>query len=100
MVITVGKIPYRFTIGQFKDGNVEYHSDLKDELNHGEYVIVFPLDDFNKYRHKNKLNAEILFEFLELVQNKSLYDVMITMKQLKTDLDESQELEFPELDSG
>jgi len=95
MVIILGEIPYRFTIGQFKDGRVEYHSDFTDELNQEEYVIVFPLDDFNKYRHKNKLNAEILFEFLELVKEKSLYDVMVTMKQLKEELDESPELKFP-----
>jgi len=94
MVIKLGEIPYRFTIGQFKNGYVEYHSDFTDELNPEEYVIVFPLDDFNRYRHKNKLNTEILFEFLELVKEKSLYDVMVVMKQLKEELEESEELEF------
>lgn len=36
MVIILGEIPYRFTIGQFKDGYVEYHSNFVDELNHGD----------------------------------------------------------------
>lgn len=61
-------------------------------------MIVFPLDDFNRYRHKHKLNAEILFEFMELIKEKSLYDVMIVMKQLKTELDESPELKLPTID--
>jgi len=87
------ELPYRFTMGQIKDGHIEFHPDFIDELSPEEYVIVIPLDDFNVYRNENKVNTEMILEFLELVKEKSLYEIMVIMKRLKTELDESQEIE-------
>ena len=88
------ELPYRFTMGQIKEGYIEFHSDFIGELSPEEYVIVIPLDDFNIYRNENKLNTEMIFEFLELVKEKSLYDLMVIMKRLKEELNESQEMEL------
>ena len=88
------ELPYRFTMGQIKEGYIEFHPDFIGELSPEEYVIVIPLDDFNIYRNENKLNTEMIFEFLELVKEKSLYDLMVIMKRLKEELNESQEMEL------
>jgi hypothetical protein len=88
------ELPYRFTMGQIKEGHIEFHPDFIDELSPEEYVIVIPLDDFNVYRNENKVNTEMIFEFLELVREKSLYEIMVIMKRLKEELDESSEIEL------
>ncbi|MCZ3366675.1 MULTISPECIES: hypothetical protein [Methanobacterium] len=84
------ELPYRFTIGQIKEGYIELHPDFGDELGSEEYAVVIPLEDFNTYRNENKVNTEMIFEFLEMVKEKSLYDIMVIMKQLKEELDESK----------
>ncbi len=84
------ELPYRFTIGQIKEGLIELHQESRDQIGSEEYVIVIPLEDFNIYRNENKVNTEMMFEFLELVKEKSLYDIMVIMKRLKAELDESQ----------
>lgn len=88
------ELPYRFTMGQIKDGHIELHPDFRDDLDPEEYVVVIPLEDFNIYRNENKLNNEMIFEFLETVKEKSLYEIMVIMKQLKEDLNESQEIKL------
>lgn len=88
------ELPYRFTMGQIKDGYIELHPDFRDDLDSEEYVVVIPLGDFNTYRDENKLNTEMIFEFLETVKEKSLYEIMVIMKQLKEELNESQEIKL------
>jgi hypothetical protein len=88
------ELPYRFTIGQIKEGYIELHPDFRDELGSEEYAVVIPLEDFNTYRNENKVNTEMIFEFLEMVKEKSLYDIMVIMKQLKEELGDSQEMEL------
>ena len=88
------ELPYRFTIGQIKDGYIELHPDFKGEISSEEYVIVIPIEDFNIYRNENKVNSEVIFEFLEMVKEKSLYEIMVRMKQLKEELNEPHEMEL------
>lgn len=88
------ELPYRFTIGQIKEGHIELHPDFRDDLDSEEYVVIVPLDDFNTYRNENKVNTEMIFEFVEMVKEKSLYEIMIIMKQLKEELDKSQEIKL------
>ena len=88
------ELPYRFTMGQIKEDHIEFHPDFSSELSPEEYVVVMPLDDFNIYRNENKANTEMISEFLEIVKEKSLYEIMVIMKQLKEELNESQEIEL------
>ena len=88
------ELPYRFTMGQIKDGHIEFQPDFIGDLSPEEYVIVIPLADFNIYRNENNVNTEMMFEFLEMVKEKSLYEIMVIMKRLKAELDESQEIEI------
>ena len=88
------ELPYRFTIGQIKEGHVELHPDFEDEIDSEEYVVIVPLDDFNTYRNENKVNTEMIFEFVEMIKEKSLYEIMVIMKQLKEELDKSQEIKL------
>ncbi len=90
----MSELPYRFTIGQIKEGHIELHQESRDELGSEEYVVVIPLEDFNTYRNENKVNTEMIFEFVEMVKEKSLYEIMIIMKQLKEELDESKEIKL------
>ncbi len=90
----MAELPYRFTVGQIKEGHIEFHPDFIGELSPEEYVIVIPLEDFNIYRNENKVNAEMIFEFLDLVKEKSLYEVMVIMKRLKEELDDSKEIKL------
>lgn len=90
----MGELPYRFTIGQIKEGHIELHQESRDELGSEEYVVVIPLEDFDTYRNENKVNTEMIFEFVEMVKEKSLYEIMIIMKQLKEELDESKEIKL------
>lgn len=88
------ELPYRFTIGQIKEGHIELHPDFEDDLDSEEYVVIVPLDDFNTYRNENKVNTEMIFEFVEMIKEKSLYEIMVIMKQLKEELDKSQEIKL------
>ncbi len=88
------ELPYRFTIGQIKEGGIELHPDFKGEIGSEEYVIVIPIEDFNIYTNENKVNSEVIFEFLEMVKEKSLYEIMVSMKRLKEELNESQEIKL------
>ena len=88
------ELPYRFTIGQIKEGHIELHPDFEDDLDSEEYVVIVPLDDFNTYRNENKVNIEMIFEFVEMIKEKSLYEIMVIMKQLKEELDKSQEIKL------
>ena len=88
------ELPYRFTIGQIKEGHIELHQESRADLGSEEYVIVIPLEDFNTYRNENKVNTEMIFEFVEMIKEKSLYEIMIIMKQLKEELDKSQEIKL------
>jgi hypothetical protein len=89
------ELPYRFTMGQIKDGHVEFHPDFIGELSlEEEYVVLIPLEDFNIYRNENKANNELISDFLKIIKENSLYEIMVIMKRLKESLDESQELEL------
>ena len=88
------ELPYRFTIGQIKEGHIELHPDFEDEMDSEEYVIIVPLDDFNTYRNENKVNTEMIFEFVDMVKEKSLYEIMVIIKNLKEELNESPELKL------
>lgn len=88
------ELPYRFTMGQIKDGCIELHPDFIGELSPEEYIVLIPLEDFNVYRNENKANTELISEFLEMIREKSLYEIMVIMKRLKVELDESQEIEI------
>lgn len=88
------ELPYRFTIGQIKEGHIELHPDFEDDLDSEEYVVIVPLDDFNTYRNENKVNTEMIFEFVEMIKEKSLYEIMVIIKQLKEELDKSQEIKL------
>ncbi|MGB9980015.1 hypothetical protein [Methanobacterium sp.] len=88
------ELPYRFTMGQIKEGHIEFHHNFIDELSPEEYVVLIPLDDFNIYRKENKANTQMISELLEIVKEKSLYEIMVIMKRLKEELDESQEIEL------
>ena len=90
----MSELPYRFTIGQIKEGHIELHQEYRDQLGSEEYVVVIPLEDFDTYRNENKVNTEMIFEFVEMVKEKSLYEIMIIMKQLKEELDESKEIKL------
>ena len=90
----MAELPYRFTMGQIKEGHIEFHPDFIGELNPEEYVVLIPLNDFNLYRNENKVNTEMISEFLDIVKEKSLYEVMVIMKRLKEELNESQEIEL------
>lgn len=94
----MNELSYRFTVGQIKDGHIEFHPDFVHELNPEEYLIVIPLDDFNRYRDENKLNTELIFEFLELIKEKSLYELVVIMKQLKEEIDELPEMKLSKAD--
>ena len=88
------ELPYRFTIGQIKEGHIELHPDFEDEVDSEEYVIIVPLDDFNTYRNENKVNTEMIFDFVDMVKEKSLYEIMVIIKNLKEELNESPELKL------
>lgn len=88
------ELPYRFTIGQIKEGHVELHPDFEDEIDSEEYVVIVPLDDFNTYRNENKVNTEMIFDFVDMVKEKSLYEIMVIIKNLKEELDESPEIKL------
>ena len=88
------ELPYSFTMGQIKDGLIELHPDFIGELSPEEYIVLIPLEDFNVYRNENKANTELISEFLEIIKEKSLYEIMVIMKRLKEELDESQEIEL------
>lgn len=88
------ELPYRFTIGQIKEGHIELHPDFEDEVDSEEYVVIVPLDDFNTYRNENKVNTEMIFEFVDMVKEKSLYEIMVIIKNLKEELNESPEIKL------
>ena len=88
------ELPYRFTIGQIKEGHVELHPDFEDEIDSEEYVVIVPLDDFNTYRNENKVNTEMIFDFVDMVKEKSLYEIMVIIKNLKEELNESPEIKL------
>ncbi len=88
------ELPYRFTIGQIKEGHIELHPDFEDEIDSEEYVIIVPLDDFNTYRNENKVNTEMIFDFVDMVKEKSLYEIMVIIKNLKEELNESPEIKL------